>query len=98
MRNIYKLIIFLAVLAFLTPIGLIAQGDAWGEWSYEEFNKMLGFIPSGLRHFSDVWSAPFGDYAIKGLSDTTGYILSAFIGIILIFGLVYIFGKTLSKK
>ncbi|WP_081639340.1 PDGLE domain-containing protein [Hippea alviniae] len=93
-----KLLILLGVLAILSPLGLIASGDAWGEWSKEELAKMLGYIPYGLKRFADFWSAPFSDYTIKGTNDTIGYIASAIIGSLLVMLLMYVVGKILAKN
>ena len=97
-KNIYKLLAFLGFMVMLTPLGLLPEGDAWGEWSKESFNSMIGFIPQGLKKFSEIWSAPFPDYTISPMGDIFGYMLSAVIGILLIFTLLYIFGKVASKK
>ena len=75
----------LLALIILCPLGLIAEGTAWGEWGTEEMAELtetgvpLGYTPSGmLEGFSlDVW---FTDYAISGMPDTFAYILSAIIG------------------
>ncbi|MBQ5651885.1 MAG: PDGLE domain-containing protein, partial [Selenomonadaceae bacterium] len=75
----------LLALIILTPLGLIAEGTAWGEWGAEEMAELtetgapLGYTPAGmLEGFSlDVW---FPDYAISGMPDSFAYILSAIIG------------------
>lgn len=76
----------LAVLVLLVPLGLLAQGTAWGEWGSDEISqivtngKALGYTPKGL---SDGFSlnAILPDYSVPGLPDAVGYILSAVIGI-----------------
>ena len=75
----------LLALIILCPLGLIAEGTAWGEWGAEEMAALtesgvpLGYTPEGmLDGFSlDVW---FPDYAISGMPDAFAYILSAIIG------------------
>ena len=37
------------MLILLTPIGVLAPGTAWGEWSAEELKPTLGFVPAGLE-------------------------------------------------
>ena len=79
-----------------TPLGLLAAGTAWGEWDPAELagqdflGSQLGYTPAGMETgFS--FEALFPDYAIAGLPDAFGYILSAVIGtalLILIFKLV----------
>ncbi len=96
MKNITKLGIGLAVLGILAPIGLLASGDAWGEWGNDAFTTMVGFIPKGLARFSNLWSAPFADYTVSGTGDYIGYILSAFGGMLLVMLATWGAGKLLS--
>ncbi|MDY5365608.1 PDGLE domain-containing protein, partial [Mitsuokella jalaludinii] len=81
-RALYGLI---AALIVCTPLGLLAAGTAWGEWDPEELadqdflGTALGYTPAGMEQgFS--FEALFPDYAIAGLPDAFGYILSALIG------------------
>ncbi len=92
-----KLLILLGVLAVLSPLGLLAEGDAWGEWSGREIAKMLGYVPYGIEKFSELWKAPFADYTIRELSEPLGYIFSAVIGSLLVFGFIYIFARVLAR-
>jgi cobalt/nickel transport system permease protein len=80
----------LVVLAFATPMGLLAAGTAWGEWGIEELQEMLGYVPKGLAGMSDFWKAPIPDYTIPGLGDVPGYVLSALIGLVLVGVLVWL--------
>ena len=86
----------LIIMIILTPLGLLAEGTAWGEWSPEEIavlaenGSTLGYTPAGLLDgFSlDVF---FPDYAVSGVPEIYGYILSAVMGaavLILAFKLV----------
>lgn len=78
--------IILAVLIFLTPIGLLAPGTAWGEWNSEQLRGIgLEFVPQGMQKWENFWSAAFADYAVPGLGEKTGYIVSAALGVLLIF-------------
>jgi cobalt/nickel transport system permease protein len=85
----------LAVLVFITPIGLLAPGTAWGEWGAEELTNLgLSFIPTGLAKLSGLWSAPMPDYDVAAVGNTTiAYILSALVGIIIVVGIVWLFSK-----
>jgi cobalt/nickel transport protein len=99
-RNI---IIVLAVLIVLTPLGLIATGETFGEWSKEVIKERLGYVPSGLEGLSSIWSAPMPDYGIPGLGDTTigaaaGYVLSAIVGVLVCVGALYLFGKLIARN
>ncbi|MFO1428518.1 MAG: cobalt transporter CbiM [Candidatus Competibacteraceae bacterium] len=85
-----------AVLMILTPLGLLAAGVAWGEWSAEDFAtpEMRQQImeasgnqpppeqaPAGLERLASLWTAPLPDYAPAFIrSPTVGYIFSAMVG------------------
>ncbi|KAA8815590.1 cobalt transporter CbiM [Bifidobacterium callitrichos] len=74
--------IALGVVALLSPLGLIATGDAWGEWGAEDFMTATGlnYVPQYIAH-GFTWNALLPDYSLAGLPDIAGYILSAVIGI-----------------
>lgn len=98
MRN---LAIGLLILVILTPLGLLATGDSFGEWSNKEIKEKLGFVPGGLEHLSPLWGAPLPDYALPGEGSWHGsavaYILSAVIGVMVCAGLLYFMGKKIAK-
>jgi len=103
MDNTTKIIIVaLAILVILTPLGLIASGEAFGEWGTDYFKEKLGYVPSGLEGLSSLWNAPMPDYGIPGLEDTTvgaavGYIMSAIVGSIIGVAALYVLGKLIIK-
>jgi len=82
----------------------LESGPAWGEWSLEEREKMVGFVPAGLKKVADLWSAPVPDYNFrsfegKGLARSTlAYIFSAGLGVGLIILVSLFLGKFLSRK
>lgn len=95
----------LAGLILCTPLGLLAAGTAWGEWGSNEIatvvskGSKLGFTPKGMQHGFE-FQALFSDYAMKGLPDWIGYILSAIIGcalVIILFKVISTFKKTKVK-
>jgi len=99
----------LILLVLLSPLGLILpevlrSGPAWGEWSLEEIEKMIGFIPEGLKKWTGLWSAPLPDYNLgewekKGLFHSSlGYILSGFLGVGAVVAVTLLLGKFLGKK
>ncbi len=90
----------LAVLVVATPLGLLAPGTAWGEWSAQELAGLgLSFIPQGLAHLSDLWTAPLPDYDLAALSNPVlGYVLSALIGVGLVALLVWLFTILLAQR
>lgn len=79
---IYALLI--AMIA-LTPLGLLAEGTAWGEWAPEEIAELaesgspLGYTPAGLLDGFSL-DVLFPDYAVSGLPEIYGYMLSAIMG------------------
>lgn len=71
--------ILLALLIALVPLGLIAQGTAWGEWDISEIASAIGYSPAGMASgFSLASLLP--DYSLHGLPEVAGYYLSAVIG------------------
>jgi len=89
----------LALVAFATPLGLLASGTAWGEWASEELKGLgLGFIPRGLERFEGWWPAPVPDYGWPKMGAVIGYILSAFVGVALVAFLCWGVGRRLSRR
>ena len=97
-----NLVIGLAALIILAPLGLLAVGETFGEWGNEELEEKIGYVPPGLEELSSIWSAPMPDYALPGMDDSMtaasiAYILSAIIGVIIGGGLLYLLGKRIAK-
>lgn len=85
-RSLRSLWIAVAALVVLTPLGILAAGKAWGEWKPRDFSHP----PRGLEALSDLWRAPLADYAPSFVrSESVGYLLSAVMGVGLIFLLVW---------
>ncbi len=76
-------IALICCLAVATPLGLIATGDAWGEWGLEDLSEMVGYSPAGLATGWE-WNSFMPDYAVGALPEWVGYILSAVIGTLLL--------------
>jgi cobalt/nickel transport system permease protein len=92
--------IALGLLVLLTPLGILAVGSAWGEWSVGNFTdasarKAIAAasgnvpapaqVPAGLERLSSIWNAPLARYAPDFISNTAlGYLLSALIGVAII--------------
>ena len=86
----------LALLMVLTPLGILATGTAWGEWSARDFSSQQerGKIalasrntlppaqpPRGMERLSTLWTAPFPQYAPSFVRrPALGYALSAMFG------------------
>jgi cobalt/nickel transport system permease protein len=95
-RSVRPLLIGLAILMVLSPLGLLAAGSAWGEWAPEDFTNpearqeiqagsvnqpLPEGVPAGLDSLSSFWTAPIPDYAPPFMqSEAFGYIISAVFG------------------
>lgn len=91
---------WLGLLLVLSPLGLLAAGSAWAEWSPEDLAdpaaraaiavasggvELPGAVPTGLARLATVWAAPLPDYAPAFLrSEAMGYLISGLVGIGLI--------------
>jgi cobalt ECF transporter T component CbiQ len=106
--------IALAVLAILTPLGILAVGSAWGEWSVSDFlhpetRQQIAAAsagqappaqpPAGLERMAYLWTAPFSRYAPPFLKNSAlGYMLSAMIGMALIIVIGLFAGALLRRR
>ncbi len=96
-RSLRRLWVTVALLMLLTPLGVLAAGTAWGEWSASQLatangrsggatsppNQLLrGTAPVGLQRLSTVWTAPMPAYAPPFVKSAGfGYLLSAAFGV-----------------
>jgi hypothetical protein len=97
-KLVRNLAIGLGLLIILAPLGLLAVGETFGEWSMEEVQEKLGFVPPGLEQLSSLWSAPLPDYAFPGGGESmtvsaAAYIISAVLGVFICGGILYFVGK-----
>jgi len=86
-----------ALLMLCTPLGILAAGTAWGEWSSVDWvnphaREQIGAasanhappvsVPVGMQKLSALWTAPFPGYAPSFIkSPRFGYLLSAMFGV-----------------
>lgn len=84
-------------LMLLAPIGVLAAGTAWGEWSSAAWTDPQAraqitaasqnhappaSVPEGVQKLSAIWTAPFPGYAPRFVkSPVFGYLLSAMFGV-----------------
>jgi len=103
-----KLWLGLFIMALLSPLGIIlpqkfgAEG-AWGEWGLDALEKLIGYVPEGLKKTADIWKAPIPDYNFGGESallsaKIISYVVSGIIGIILASVAIIIISKLLFKN
>lgn len=103
-----KLWIGLIILALLTPLGIILPekfkaGGAWGEWGTKELEKLIGYVPEGLKRLADLWKPLISDYNFggEGASITVqviSYIVSAILGILAVGLVIYVISRLLLKN
>jgi len=97
----------LLIMALLTPLGILlpqkfnAEG-AWGEWGIDKLEKLVGFVPEGLKKLTDLWKAPIAGYNFggEGASKTLqvlSYIASGFLGIAVCVLIVFVVSRFISK-
>jgi cobalt/nickel transport system permease protein len=89
--------VVMALLVVLTPLGLLAQGTAFGEDAPEDLKNKLGLsaIPQGLNRYTDFWkNTIFPDYGFaSGEHPALAYIISAVIGILVVGLVVWLIAK-----
>jgi cobalt/nickel transport system permease protein len=114
LRTTRKLWLALAALLILTPIGILAVGGAWGEWSARDFSDPAvrrqiaaasrnqappSAAPRGLARLSEVWTAPLARYAPSFIhSESFGYLVSAAVGVGLIAGVTLLLNRLLTRR
>jgi cobalt/nickel transport system permease protein len=81
-----RLCALLVVLIILVPLGLLAPGSAFGEWSAAELESLFGMTPpAGLTSLENLYSAPLSGYTVPGAAGFTqlslAYVLAAIIGV-----------------
>ena len=82
--SIVPVAVLVAALVVATPLGLLAEGTAWGEWGADEIAETgAGYTPAGFENGFE-WDALMPDYTFAGLPDNVAYILSAIAGVALL--------------
>ncbi len=109
-----KLWVGVALLLVLTPLGILAVGSAWGEWSAGDFSDPGARVqiaaaslnqsppaqtPAGLERLSSFWTAPLSGYAPGWIrSASFGYLVSAMTGVALIIVLSLVAGWLIPRS
>lgn len=102
-RSLRPLYYLIGGLIVFSPIGLLAQGTAFGEWSQEEIldklksENITSSLPKGMANGLD-YQGIFSDYTIPGTNFPLGYILSALTAIILFILIAKLLGNLYGKK
>jgi hypothetical protein len=98
----------LVIMALLSPLGIILpemfnSGDALGEWGAHTLEKLLGFVPEGLKKYTDIWKAPVPDYNLGGEDSSLAvqvisYAVSGLLGIVAVAFVIYVISKIMVKN
>lgn len=94
-------------MALLTPLGVLLPEkfkaeEAWGEWGTEKLEKLIGYVPEGLRKLADFWKAPIPDYNFGGEGasltlQAVSYIVSGLLGIGVCAFIVFLISRSMGK-
>ncbi len=109
MREYRPLLVALAVMALLSPVGLyfpeiMKAGGSWGEWSVAEIRKLVGYAPREMERSAQTWKAPMPGYALPGQGQAPlkqrglAYALSAVAGVAACGGLAYLVARRLAAR
>jgi cobalt/nickel transport system permease protein len=87
------------ILVLLTPLGVLAPGTAWGEWSASQLRSALGYAPAGLQRLGSAWTALMPRYAPSFIRDPlVGYLVAAVIGSAIVVGGAWSLGRLLARR
>lgn len=95
-------------MALLSPLGVILpqklnSRGAWGEWDAETLQRMLGYVPEGLRRMTNLWSAPiagynFGDEQAALFFKVVSYIISGIVGLVIVAAVMVVISRLVLKN
>lgn len=89
----------MGALIALSPLGMLATGDAWGEWSKEDLAKQAGYLPKHLDAIDETGWKGFNllpDYlSERGMGF---YIVAALAGALMIVLMLYAVGRLLARR
>lgn len=85
----------LAWIVGLTPLGLLASGEAWGEWDADQIAKKVGYVPKGMADAHPFVRALLPDYALPNQHGAAwlvaGYLVSAALGCFALYVFIRLF-------
>jgi cobalt/nickel transport system permease protein len=102
-RSVFRrLWMLIAALVVLVPLGLLAPGSAFAEWSSSDLEAIFGMTPpAGLTSLQNLYNAPFSDYSVPGATTLTQlsfvYVLAAAIGVSILGLCLYAFYRVKSR-
>ncbi len=83
--------VVLVVLALLAPVGLLAPGVPWGEWTRGEMTGLVGYVPEGMGRLAGLWKGVLPEYGAGG--GPFSYAVSALAGSAAVVLVVYLWGR-----
>ena len=97
-----RLWILMVVLVVLVPLGLLAPGSAFAEWTSSDLETIFGMTPpAGLKSLENLYNAPFSGYSVPGATTftqlTLAYILAAAIGVSILGFCLFAFYRVRSR-
>ncbi len=105
-RGVKRMATAFVGMAVVAPLGLIAPGFAYGEGNTADVRLAFGYVPSGLKDLSGIFSAPLSGYdlSLPFFSAANaplwhaaiGYEISAIIGILAVGVVVYCLARLLN--
>ena len=109
MREYRPLLVALAVMALLSPVGLyfpeiMKAGGAWGEWGVDEVRKLVGYAPREMERSAGGWKAPLPGYSLPDQGEAPlrrrgpAYVLSAIVGVAACGGFAYLVARRLAAR
>jgi cobalt/nickel transport system permease protein len=90
--------VLLGATLVLTPLGILAGGTAWGEWTPAELLSQhgarlasLSSIPAGLDRLQRIWTAPIAGYSLRigWGGNSVSYLAAGFVGVAAILTLFF---------
>jgi cobalt/nickel transport protein len=103
-----KILITLLILCLITPAGILLPmffnaGDAWGEWSAQTVEDLVGYVPRGLAKYSELWKAPLPDYTVSSgetsvVRQSGFYIVSGIFGATITFVVMLIISRLIVRN
>ena len=113
-KSLRKLWLTVALLMLLTPLGILAGGTAWGEWSMSQVSAAAdqkaipttshdqaqpSSPPAGLQRLCSLWTAPIPNYAPEFVkSPRFGYLLSAMFGVGMLMAFSLVIQRILQRR
>jgi len=89
----------LGVLIILVPLGALAPGTAWGEWSGEQLKSAVGYVPGNFEKLGALWKAAMPDYLTPGVSNSLlGYLIAGVVGVLLCVGVAWGLAAMLARR